>query len=347
MALSFKGAKKYPKHNGFSPKAKFKTPLPASIHRYSLTQGENILLRPEVAEGDHVVIGQKLADFDSFDALPIFSSVSGTVLSLSNNIIEIENNMLSERCKITKPEKNYSELTTREKLWLMREGGICEVRTGEPLHALLSPDSIPDCVVVCCFDSDPYISSPQVSCIGNTEKLLRGLDIVLSTLSVKKAAIGIENDAAATFSDLKYHLRYNTDILLYPLKPRYPQSESEILVRTLTGKGTDDIKTVVLSAETLINTAEVFETGIPITHKAVTVSGDDILTPVNYKAPIGMTLEALLSDSGYTAPKVVIQNGVIKGKRVSDTSLPVTGFTSAVIAFNNENNIPKYREEPI
>ncbi len=342
MSISFPGAKKYKKRNGFSISAAIKTPLPSPVHFYSLRQDGDIILQPMVKEGERILARQKIADLDSYDALPVFSSISGRVMSVTEDMISVENDMLISEYPYAPPEKSYDALTTRELLWLLRESAVREVRSGSPVHVLLSGEKAPECVIVCCFDSDPYVSSPQAAALDNAEKILKGLSIALRILGIKKAVIGVENDTKRIYSDFKYHLRYNTDISLYSLKARFPQSRSDILVRTLTGKSIDDINTVILSSETLCNIADVFENGQPVTDKIVTVSGDDILPPTNYCAPIGAPVSSLLSDSGYTSPEVVLSGGVTDGRRVTDLDEPITAVTKAIIAFNDKKNIPRY-----
>ncbi|MDY3972291.1 MAG: hypothetical protein SOZ28_06255 [Clostridia bacterium] len=342
MSISFSGAKKYKKHNGFSKSARIKTPLPSPIHFYSLHQGRNILLQPTVKKGERILLGQKIADLNSFDAIPVLSSVSGRVVSVTADMISVENDMLMDQYPYAPPDKSYDTLTTRELLWILRESAVCEVRSGIPVHVLLSCEKTPECVIVCCFDSDPYVSSPQAAAAGNAEKILKGLSIVLRILGIKKAVIGVENDTKKIYSDFKYHLRYNTDISLYSLKARYPQSRSDILVKTLTGKSIDAINTVILSSETLCNIANVLESGQPVTDKIVTVSGDDILPPNNYLVPTGAPIASLLTNSGYTSPSIVVNGGITDGRRITDLDEPITGITKAIIAFNNKNNIPRY-----
>lgn len=347
MSISFSGAKKYKKHNGFNMYAAIKTPLPSPVYFYNLHQGKNIVLKPLINEGDRVLKGQKVADLDSFDALPVHSAVSGRVIAVSDSTISVENDMMYEPFPTQEAVNSAASLTSRELLWIIREGGICEVRTGIPAHVLLSPERLPDRVIVCCFDSDPYVSSPQAAAINNAEKILNGLNIVLRLLGIKKAVIGVENDTKKIFSDFKYHLRYNKDILLYSLKARYPQSRSDILVKTLTGKTVNDINTVIISSETLCSISDVLENGSPVTDKIVTVSGDDILSPNNYRVPIGEPISSLLTSSGYIEPQTVINGGILDGIKITDLDTPVTNCTKAILAFNDNKNIPKYSKRLI
>ena len=347
MAVSFKGGKRYKKHNGFSESITIKSPLPSPVHFYDISRNNNIILQPCVGIGDYVLKGQKIADLDVFDALPVFSSVSGKVISVTNNRITIENDMLYDEAVMTSGNASPDKLTSRELLWLIREGGIREIRSDVPLHVLLSSQKVPDCVIVCCFDSDPYVSAPQAASLKNSNKILAALNIVLRLLGTKKAYIAVEQGCKSIYSDFKRHLRYRKDILLYCLKARYPQSRSDILIKTITGKNQDNINAVILSTETLCNIADVLKYGKPVTEKLVTVSGDDILTPAVYNAPLGMPISALIANSGYTNPQTLIKNGVISGAKIIDADTPITADTEAISVFNDKNNIPKYAKELI
>lgn len=347
MAISFSGGKRYKKHNGFSENAEIKAPLPSPAHIYNLIQNNDIALKPLAENGSRVLKGQKLADLDIYEALPVISSVSGIVTSVTDNAMTVENDMLYDEIIIPERTSNTDSLTSRELLWLIREGGICDTRTGIPAHIQLSASKVPDCVIVCCFDSDPYVSAPQFASLNNAEKILRGLDIALRLLGTKKAFIAVEQTEKKTFYDFKYHLRYNKDISLYLLKPRYPQSKDDILIRTLTGKSADNINTLIMSPETLYNISNVIENGRSVTEKIVTVSGDDILPPSAYSVPLGMPVSVLIANSGYTDPQLTLLNGVIDGEYITDTDIPVTGSTNAVTAFNDKNNVPKYAKKLI
>ena len=149
------------------------------------------------------------------------------------------------------------------------------------------------------------------------------------------------------FSDFKLNLRYNEDISLCSLKARYPQSRDDILVKTLTGKDIDKINIVILSPETLCNIYDALTLQKPVTEKIITVSGDDILPPNNYKVPIGLPVSSLLHDSGYTSPETVIVGGIVDGRQITDLDEPLTSSTNSIIAFNDSSNIPKYRKELI
>ena len=89
MSISFRGAKKYKKHNGFDKSAEIHSPLPAPVYFFNLVQNTAVTLSPLVEVGDTVEIGSKIADLESYDAMPLYSSVSGIVTSVSDTFIII------------------------------------------------------------------------------------------------------------------------------------------------------------------------------------------------------------------------------------------------------------------
>lgn len=342
MSISFPGAKRYKKHNGFTSFSKIKKPLSAPVYYYSLKCGD-VMLDPLVKADDYVFRGEKIADLASLDVLPVHSGISGRVLAVYEDMIAVENDDIFRSYTPMDFGKEFEALTSRELMWIMREGGICEVRTGVPLHVLLGVNKTPSCIIVCCFDSDPYVSSPQVCAMNNAEKILYSLGIIFKILGIKKGIIATEGTAGRIYSDFKYLLRYNTDVSLYSLKPRYPQSDDEILTKTVTGN--KNTNALILSAETLLNVYEVFERKMPVTDKVVTVSGDDILPPENYRTPIGTPISALLTSSGYLEAEVVIGGGIVDGDIITDSEAPIARTSKAIIAFNDKGNIPKYRKK--
>lgn len=344
MSISFKGAKKYKLHNGIKKKNEVYSVLPSPIYVYPLFFGD-IKLNPTVSIGDEVLIGTKLADLESYETIPCHSSVSGIVKDITDTDIYVENDMNYTSISYNSEIDIANSLTTREALWLIREAGICEIRNGKPVHVLLGTDTTPDYVIVPCFDSDPYISSPQIYASKKINKILKSLNIVCELINTEKKIIAVTEDCKQTYYGFKQKLRFDESTELYLLKNRYPQSRDNILVKTLTGKTKDKINALILSPETLCNIYDALMLGKPVTEKLVTVSGDDILPAHCYRVPIGLPISSLLHDCGYTLPTDVFINGIIDGEKITDLDIPVKRDTMAVTAFCDSKNIPRYAKK--
>ncbi|MBR0027344.1 MAG: hypothetical protein IJP58_01690, partial [Clostridia bacterium] len=127
------------------------------------------------------------------------------------------------------------------------------------------------------------------------------------------------------------------------LKARYPQSDSEILIKTVTGS--ENTNALILSPETLCNMHRVLTTGAPVLGKIVTVSGDEILEPENFYTPVGATCKSVIESGGYSECELLIDGGVIDGDVITVPTQSVTYGTKAFVAFHNKKNVPKYRKK--
>ena len=172
MSISFRGAKKYKKHNGFDKSAEIHSPLPAPVYFFNLVQNTDVALSPLVEVGDTVEIGSKIADLESYDAMPLYSSVSGIVTSVSDMLICVENNMSTPQSKLKK--RMILILLPRVKCCgLFVRQAFAKSETVFRHTILLGTEKTPEYIIVPTFDSDPYVSSPQFASLGNTEKILK------------------------------------------------------------------------------------------------------------------------------------------------------------------------------
>ena len=80
--------------------------------------------------------------------------------------------------------------------------------------------------------------------------------------------------------------------------------------------------------------SELFKTGIPPVIKNVTVSGDAIKNPSNFKVRIGTPVKVLIEKAGgfVSEPQKIISGGPMMGITQYNIDYPVTKTTSSVLA---------------
>lgn len=137
--------------------------LPKGDLAYPLSQHIGAPAVPVVKKGDHVLVGQMIAEAGGFVSAPIHASVSGTVKGIEKRLtvtggmadaVIIEND--GEYTEIKWPErKPLAELTGAEILQYIREAGIVGMGgAGFPTHVKLSPKEAEDLSVIGGIDSD-------------------------------------------------------------------------------------------------------------------------------------------------------------------------------------------------
>lgn len=166
-----------------------------------------------VKKGDRVLVGQKIAEAGGFVSANIHSSVSGTVKKVEPrttvsgskvNCIIVENDGLYEQAEFTP----VAERTPEAIIGAVKEAGIVGLGgAGFPTHVKLSPkepDKI-DTIIINAAECEPYITADYRCMMEIPEKLISGLNLILSIFPKAKGVIGIEDnkpDAIAKLTEM-------------------------------------------------------------------------------------------------------------------------------------------------
>jgi len=120
---------------------------------------------------------------------------------------------------------------------------------------------------------------------------------------------------------------------------KYPQGAEKMLIKSVTGfevpsgKLPSSIGVVVQNVGSLAAIAEVFETGLPLIERIVTVTGHGLRRPANLIVPVGTKLKDLLAHcEGVTAEAAeVIVGGPMMGLAQANLDAPVIKGTTGVV----------------
>jgi electron transport complex protein RnfC len=95
---------------------------------------------------------------------------------------------------------------------------------------------------------------------------------------------------------------------------------------------------VVQNVASLATIAEVFETGLPLIERIVTVTGRGIRQPANLIIPVGTKLRDLLDACGGTTPdaREIVFGGPMMGASAADLDVPLTKGTTGVIVLSTD-----------
>ena len=90
---------------------------------------------------------------------------------------------------------------------------------------------------------------------------------------------------------------------------------------------------VVQNVGSVAAIAEVFETGLPLIERIVTVSGHGLRSPANLIVPVGTRLRDLFAFCGGVTPDAaeVIMGGPMMGLAQANLDAPVTKGTTGVV----------------
>ena len=308
-----------------------------------------------VKKGDRVLVNQKIGEAAGFISANVHSSVSGTVKAIEPRLVAsgsmvmsviIENDGLYEEVD-TEPVKPYQELSREEKIAMVKEAGIVGMGgAGFPTNVKLSPKNADEIeyYIVNGAECEPYLTSDYRRMMETPEKLVLGLKIALSCFPKAKGIIAIEDNKQDAIVKMKEAVKGDPKIMVKTVYTKYPQGGERTLIYALTGRMVNssmlpaDVNCVVNNIDTVYAIYNAIVNGKPLTHRIMTVTGDAIAKPQNFRVPIGTNLAELVEVAGgFTSkPEKIISGGPMMGMALYDLNIPVTKGSSAILAFTKD-----------
>lgn len=322
---------------------------------YPVSQHIGAPAAPVVKVGDVVLKGQKIAEAGGFVSAPIYASVSGTVKAIEPhlnptggtvNSIVIEND--GEYKEVEYPEvKPLEEMSKEEILNAIGEAGVVGMGgAGFPTKVKLSPkepDKI-DYVIANCAECEPYITADYRCILETPEKLVGGMKVVLKLFDNAKGIFGVEDNKPDCIAKLKELTKDEPRMEVVSLKTKYPQGGERQLIYATTGRAINsamlpaDAGCVVDNVATMISIYQAVVEGKPSMERVVTVSGDAVEKPGNFRVPFGMNQAELVEAAGgfKSEPEKLISGGPMMGFAMFTLDVPVTKTSSAILGFTKD-----------
>ena len=329
---------------------------PIDIMVYPLSQHVGAPAVPIVNVGERVLGNQKIAEADGFVSANIYSAVSGMVVAIEprqiadgsvDTCIVIQNDYSFQTAPRI-PVKPITVMTQEEVIAIIREAGIIGMGgSGFPTHVKLTlkfPSHI-HYVIANCAESEPYLTADYRRLIEEPEKVVAGLKIVLCLFEHARGILAIEDNKPDAIRVLKELTIDEPRISVKVLKSKYPQGSERQLIYATTHRAIsqsihpEDAGCIVDNVETLIAIYHAVIEGLPLTERVITVTGDDVRFPQNYKVKLGTSLAHLIDHAGGfkdSTPEKIITGGPMMGSPVYDLNAPVTKKMSGLICFKRD-----------
>lgn len=328
--------------------------LPKGDLVYPLSQHIGAPSVPCVKKGDTVLAGQKIADAGGFVSVPLHASVSGTVKGIEKRLnatgsmvdcIVIENDQQYQETEFQ--EARLEDLTKEEILNRIKEGGVVGMGgAGFPTHVKLAPKdpSKIEYILVNGAECEPYITSDYRRMIEEPEKVVKGLQVILTLFDSAKGYICIEDNKPDCIAKMKELVKDIDRIEVKEMMTKYPQGGERTLIYAATGREINstmlpaDVGCVVDNVETVISVYKAVILGRPVNSRVVTVAGDGIKEPKNLLVLAGTDMSELVDAAGGLKAKIAkaISGGPMMGFALYDLHVPCTKTTSAFLFLEHD-----------
>ncbi len=310
-----------------------------------------------VKAGDSVKVGELIAKADGNVSSNVYSSVSGKVVKIASTdmpgrqceAVVIESDGCMSVCDGIAPPNvtDYGSF-----IQAIRNSGIVGLGgAGFPTAVKLDVKDVSKIksVVINCAECEPYITSDTRTMLDETDWIKKGVGLLERFLDIKKVIFGVEKNKPECIKKLSESFEGDSAVEIKALPSFYPQGSEKVILYTTTGmvipegKLPIDVGAIVINCTTLAAVAKYIETGMPLVEKCITVDGSAVKEPKNVIAPIGTSLKDVFEFCGgfKSEPKKVLYGGPMMGIAVYSLDAPVLKNTNAVIAFDENDAVPK------
>lgn len=360
--LTFKGGIHPNQEKNHTENKQIEELLPKTDLVFSMLQHIGAPCNPIVKKGQRVLVGEKIGEPVGFISAAIHSSVSGKVKNVTNMYhpngfkvmsIIIENDNLYEEITDITTHLDYMNLSREEIIKIIKEAGVVGMGgAGFPTHVKLSPskeDKI-DSIIVNGAECEPYLTCDHRMMLEKSNEIVEGLKIVLKLFPDSKAYIGLESNKVNAIIAMKEASKDLPNIKVVTLKTKFPQGAEKQLIYSITkrqvpsGKLPATVGCIVQNVDTIYEIYNAVVNGLPLTSRVVTVTGDAIKEPKNFRVKIGTGYRELIHAAGgfLEDPFKVISGGPMMGIAAHTLDIPVTKGTSGILCLTkNTAAIPE------
>ena len=309
--------------------------------------------QPCVAVGDTVTVGQRVGEPAAFVSAPVHASISGKVVAVEPRIhfsgvpvmsVVIENDFNNTPYPDIHPVERPGELTAEALCEIIQNAGVVGMGGATfPTHVKISSGlGKVDTVIINGAECEPYITSDHRFLLEYPEEVIGGATLLARVFGVDQVHLAVEANKqnAAELLRLKIE-EAKAPIVVEILHTRYPQGAEKQLCQSITGRQVPPgalpaaIGCAVFNAVTTAAIYRAVYTGMPVTHRVVTVSGSGVNEPKNLECPIGAPIHELLDACGGVKKSTfkILMGGPMMGHAQYDMDAPIGKGTNAILAF--------------
>lgn len=312
--------------------------------------------KPLVKKGDHVDMGQKIGDVDSFVSAPIHASVSGTVKEIKKVLTPIGRQADAVVIEVDEEDRlaegistsgSLEGLSAEEIKRIVREAGIVGMGGAMfPTHVKLA---IPEgkkveYLILNGAECEPYLTVDHRMMLERPDDIVYGMKALMKAINVDKGFIGIEENKLDAVKKMEQAAASVKGIEVKVLETKYPQGGEKMLIKAILDRVVPagglplDVGVVVNNITTAAAVSDAVKKGMPLIERTVSVTGRGVKEPINLVYRIGTSIEDLIAEAGGLtddAAKVIL-GGPMTGFAQPTLNIAAVKGTSGVLVLTKD-----------
>ena len=318
-----------------------------------------------IKEGDHVnscqVIGMRHAGF--FDQ-PIHATCSGTFVGLEKHyhrngkltdFIKIENDFkdtIDPSVKQRTPEE-IAALTKEDMTEIVKNCALVGLGGSSfPTYIKFQTNKPIDVILVNGIECEPYITADHRLMLEYPYRIMDAIKYAMQAFKCNKAKICIKSkykDIKQVYEQILKEYE-NSGIELCCVGNYYPQGWEVAMIKEATGivlkpgELPSNRGIMNFNVSTMVGLYKAIKYNMPVIKRFITITGDGIKNPMNFRVRVGTSVRDLLSQycGGYIHPekdKVFIIGGPMMGNSVPSDDIIITKTVTSIIILDKETQV--------
>ncbi|NLC15174.1 MAG: electron transport complex subunit RsxC [Firmicutes bacterium] len=321
---------------------------------------------PLVKPKDTVKRGQVIAEPCGFVSVPLHAPTSGVIKAIEPRYhpgqarmceaIILEPDGKHEPAEELSPAaSDLDGISPDEIRELARQAGIVGLGGAAfPTSVKLAPpeDKPIDTYLLNGSECEPYLTADHRLMLEQADKVMFGFKGLMKAAGVRRGIVCIEDNKPDAIEAMKQALSAYDGLELAVLSTRYPRGGEKQLIQAVLGREVPpppglpyDVGVLVSNVGTAYALADAVLTGVPLVERVVTVTGEGVAKPSNFRTLIGTPVSYLIEKAGgfKGTPGKVILGGPMMGCSLRSLDVPVFKGASGILVLTKEQAV----EEPI
>lgn len=312
-----------------------------------------------VSKGDKVKVGTLLADADGIVSADVHSSVSGEVVKIEEAetgsgyfeqmiTIKVEGDDWEESIDRSPDIIRDINASPEEIVSIIRSAGIVGMGGAgypTPIKATIPEGKKVDCIILNGIECEPFLTADDRLMQEYAEQIVIGAKILNKALGIQKALIAIDENKPAAIEAMRRITRSYVGVNVEVCATKYPQGAERQLIAAITGREVPpgclpaDVGCVVQNVGTVFAIYEAVQKHKPLFERIVTVSGDAVEHPSNFRVRIGTPSSFIINKAHQGKSEIgkVIFGGPMMGVSGINLNAPVTKTTSGILLLKEES----------
>jgi len=353
------GGVKVPEKKELSSHAQIEDALiPAELTLF-LSQHTGAPSKPLVQAGDTVKRGQKIADAVGAVSAALHAPTSGKIRALEvryhpvlarmADAIVLEPDGAGEAIDGLEPVGLDVDGIPKEQIvTIAKESGLVGLGGAAfPTAVKLTPptDAMVDTYLLNGAECEPYLTADQKLMEEHAEEIVFGFRALMKGAGVPKGIICVEDNKPAAIEAMTKASEPYNHLEVAILTTKYPRGGEKQLIQYVLGREVPpppglplNVGVIVSNVGTAYALAQAIRTGLPLVERVVTVTGEGLNRPANFRALIGTPVSYLVEKAGgfKGVPGKVIMGGPMMGTALKDLNVPILKGTSGVVVLTKE-----------